>query len=60
MILTTAELFTRTGIPEPALQKWSQRGTVQAVKKGRTLLFDLRDFQKDTVRRDISFARPAL
>lgn len=43
-ILTTAELSERTGIPEATLQKWAQRGTVQAVKKGRTLLFDVRDF----------------
>ena len=46
VILTTAELSAKTGIPEPTLQKWAQRGTVQAVKKGRTLLFDLRDFPK--------------
>ena len=46
VILTTAELSPKTGIPEPTLQEWAQRGTVQAVKKGRTLLFDLRDFEK--------------
>ena len=45
-ILTTAELSVKTGIPEATLQKWAQRGTVQAVKKGRTLLFDLRDFDQ--------------
>ena len=45
-ILTTAELSFKTGIPEATLQKWAQRGTVQAVKKGRTLLFDLRDFDQ--------------
>lgn len=45
-ILTTAELSLKTGIPEATLQKWAQRGTVQAVKKGRTLLFDLRDFDQ--------------
>lgn len=44
VILTTAELSAQTGIPEATLQKWAQRGTVQAVKKGRTLLFDRRDF----------------
>ena len=46
VILTTAELSAKTGIPEPTLQKWAQRGTVQAVKKGPTILFDLRDFEK--------------
>ena len=43
-ILTKAELSAQTGIPEATLQKGAQRGAIPSVKKGRTLLFDVRDF----------------
>ena len=45
-ILTTAELSALTGVPEPTLKKRVERGTVACVKKGRTYLFDRRDFEE--------------
>lgn len=43
-ILSTAELSAFTGIPMITLQKWAERGQVDCVMKGRTRLFDRRDF----------------
>jgi len=43
-IVSTAELSALTGIPMVTLQKWVERGQVDCVKKGRTYLFDRRDF----------------
>ncbi len=43
-ILSTAELSVLIGVPMITLQKWAERGQVDFVKKGRTYLFDRRDF----------------
>lgn len=43
-ILSTAELGALTGVPMITLQKWAERGQIDYVKKGRTYLFDRRDF----------------
>ena len=43
-IVSTSELSALTGIPMVTLQKWVERGQVDCVKKGRTYLFDRRDF----------------
>jgi len=43
-IVSTAELSALTGVPMITLQKWAERGQVDFVKKGRTYLFDRRDF----------------
>lgn len=43
-IVSTAELSALTGIPMINLQKWAERGQADYVKKGRTYLFDKRDF----------------
>ncbi len=43
-ILSTAELSVLIGVPMITLQKWAERGHVDFVKKGRTYLFDRRDF----------------
>ena len=43
-IVSTAELAALTGVPMITLQKWVERGQVDCVKKGRTYLFDRRDF----------------
>lgn len=43
-IVSTAELSVLTGVPMITLQKWAERGQVDFVKKGRTYLFDRRDF----------------
>lgn len=43
-IVSTSELSTLTGIPMITIQKWVERGQVDCVKKGRTYLFDCRDF----------------
>ena len=43
-ILSTAELAALTGVPMITLQKWAERGQIDYVKKGRTYLFDRRDF----------------
>lgn len=44
VIVSTAELSVLTGLPMITLQKWVERGQVDCVKKGRTYLFDRRDF----------------
>ena len=43
-IVSTAELSALTGIPMITIQKWVERGQVDFIKKGRTYLFDRRDF----------------
>lgn len=43
-IVSTAELSVLTGLPMITIQKWVERGQVDCVKKGRTYLFDRRDF----------------
>ena len=43
-VVSTAELSILTCIPKITLQKWAERGQADYVKKGRTLLFDRRDF----------------
>jgi len=43
-IVSTAELSALTGVPMITLQKWAERGQADYVKKGRTYLFDRRDF----------------
>jgi len=43
-IVSTAELAALTGVPMITLQKWAERGQVDCVMKGRTRLFDRRDF----------------
>jgi len=43
-IVSTAELAALTGVPMITLQKWAERGQVDCVTKGRTRLFDRRDF----------------
>ncbi len=43
-IVSTAELSALTGVPIITLQKRVERGQVDCVKKGRTYLFDRRDF----------------
>ena len=50
-IVSTAELSVLTGIPKITLQKWAERGRVDYVKKGRTLLFDRRDFAETIAER---------
>lgn len=47
-IVSTAELSALTGIPMITIQKWVERGQVDCVKKGRTYLFDRRDFPSQT------------
>lgn len=47
-IVSTAELSALTGIPMITIQKWVERGQVDCVKKGRTYLFDRRDFPSHT------------
>ena len=44
-IVTTAELSALTGMPMITLQKWVEREQIECVKKGRTYLFDRRDFE---------------
>lgn len=48
VIVSTSELSAHTGIPMINIQKWVERGQVDCVKKGRTYLFDLRDFPNHT------------
>ena len=43
-IVSTAELSMLTGLPMITIQKWVERAQVDCVKKGRTYLFDRRDF----------------
>ncbi len=43
-IVSTAELAALLDIPMVTVQKWAERGQVDYVKKGRTYLFDRRDF----------------
>lgn len=43
-IVSSAELAALIGIPMVTVQKWAERGQVDYVKKGRTYLFDRRDF----------------
>ncbi len=43
-IVSTAELAELIGVPMVTVQKWAIRGQVDYVKKGRTYLFDKRDF----------------
>ena len=51
-ILSTAELAALTGIPMITLQKWAERGQIDYVKKGRTYLFDRRDFAEQIAEYD--------
>ncbi len=39
-ILTVREAADLTGIPGITLEKWVERGKLEAVKKGRTLLLE--------------------
>lgn len=43
-LLTTQELSEYTGLSEEAIQKRLERGKIDGVLKGRTYLFDRRDF----------------
>ena len=43
-LLTTRELSEYTGVKEATIKQWVARGKVDYVLKGRTYLFDRRDF----------------
>ena len=51
-IVSTAELSALTGVPIITLQKRVERGQVDCVKKGRTYLFDRRDFADQILAKD--------
>ena len=45
-LLTTQEASRLTGIPAVTLQKRVERGSLGAVMKGRTYLFDRKDIER--------------
>lgn len=49
-LLTTKELSAYLGVKEVTIKKWVERGKVDYVLKGRTYLFDRRDFRREAVR----------
>lgn len=57
-LLTTQEASALTGIPAVTLQKRAERGTLDAVVKGRTYLFERRDIERLTQQVDKQAARP--
>lgn len=59
-IVTTAKLSALTGTPMITLQKWVERDQIECVKKGRTYLFDRRDFEDKIKEKQMSAEKELL